>query len=127
MDGVTCFECAEHMVNPIEEFEKIFAISKTVLISTILFPEEIPSKDWDYYGFEHGQHISFYSAQTLTLLANYFGVSVVSVGGLHLFSPNPVNRKKMKWLISKADRVPYMLGQKTLFKLVEKKMKAVKG
>ena len=123
MDGVTCFECVEHLERPMEEFEKLFAVSNTVLISTVLLPQEIPSLDWDYYGFEHGQHISFYSSSTLKYIADRFDVSVISVGNLHLFSSTPVSRKKMKWLISKADRAPHIFTRKTLFKQVVKKMK----
>jgi len=121
MDGVTCFECAEHLENPMEEFEKIFSVSKTVLISTVLLPEEVPSLDWDYYGFEHGQHISFYSSETLDYIAGRFGVVVSSVGNLHLFSSTPISRRKMKWLISKSDRVPHIFTRKTLFNQVVKK------
>jgi hypothetical protein len=123
MDGVTCFECTEHLENPMEELEKIFSISNTVLISTVVLPEDVPSLDWSYYGFEHGQHISFYSPSTLKYIAKKFGVFVVSVGNLHLFSPKLVRREKMKWLISKADRLPHIFSRKTLFKQVEKKMK----
>lgn len=123
MSGITLFECAEHLEYPMTEFEKIFAISKTVFISTVTLPEDIPSHEWEYYGFEHGQHISFYSPLTLEYIADKFKVSVVSVGNLHLFSSQALSRRKMKWLISKTDRIPYICARKTLFKKVEKKMR----
>ena len=123
INGVTCFECVEHFEDPIRELKKIFSISKTIFISTDLLPNTIPKKDWNYYGFEHGQHISFYSDKTLNYIANYFGVFVVSVKNFHLFSPVKINSKKMKKLILKADKLPYPFAQKTLFKKVEKKMR----
>lgn len=82
VDGITCLECFEHFVEPIQEIEKILDISKNVIFSTELIPTIIPPTSWYYYGFEHGQHISFYTLKTLKLIADKFGVSFASSGNL---------------------------------------------
>jgi hypothetical protein len=58
---ITSFECFEHLDKPLKEIEKMLAISKTIIFSTLLLPCPVPPKNWHYFGFEHGQHISFYS------------------------------------------------------------------
>ena len=59
---LTAFEVFEHLVNPKEELEKMLRFSDTIVFSTELMPQEIPDpEEWWYYGFNHGQHISFYT------------------------------------------------------------------
>ena len=123
IDGVTCFECFEHLVNPIQEIAEIVSISKLCFFSTELLPENIPSLSWGYYGFEHGQHISFYSHKTLQVIARRFGLHVESVGNFHLFSEVPVRRCRMRNLIRKADRIPHIFACKTTFETIAKKMR----
>lgn len=86
--AVTCFECFEHFVSPLYEIEKILKISKNVFFSTRLIPEnEAPKKSWEYYGFDHGQHISFYSKKTLQYVANKYHLNYYTNGNnLHLFT-----------------------------------------
>ncbi|MDD3083569.1 MAG: class I SAM-dependent methyltransferase, partial [Candidatus ainarchaeum sp.] len=69
IDLTTCFECFEHFEEPIKEIEKILKISNNIIFSTRLIPKEIPEKNWVYYGFNHGQHIAFYSKKTLFFIA----------------------------------------------------------
>ncbi|OQA31808.1 MAG: hypothetical protein BWY55_00251 [archaeon ADurb.Bin336] len=72
IDFLTCFECLEHFKDPKKELKKIFSISKNVLFSTTLLPQSIPTKEWDYYGFNHGQHIAFYEEKTMKKIAEQF-------------------------------------------------------
>lgn len=123
IDGVTCFECFEHFANPLQEIAGIVSISKLCFFTTELLPADIPPLSWDYYGFDHGQHISFYSGQTLQHIADRFGLHVVSVGRLHLFSEEQVSRWHMRKLIRKADRIPHIFARKTTFETVIKKMR----
>lgn len=123
-DGVTCLECIEHLPDPINDIEKIMSLSGTVIFSTELLPESVPPIAWDYYGFEHGQHISFYSKKTLDYIAEKFGRSVCSAGNLHIFTPMPLCHKKVKRLVRYAERPTHPFSKITRYKKVEMKMRA---
>lgn len=72
---VTAFEVLEHTTNPIEEIESLLSISSNILITTFLTPEKsLPSKEWFYYGFKHGQHITFFSKKTLEYIAKKYNL-----------------------------------------------------
>jgi Methyltransferase domain len=89
---LTAFEVLEHMIDPIAELSEVMSISDNVLVSTCLVPEPAPSiSDWWYYAPQTGQHISFYTLQSLHLLASRFGRHVLSVGPYHLFSKEQKN------------------------------------
>lgn len=85
--AISCFECFEHLENPIEEIAKILSISKNLLFSTLLFSDKnIPNSYWWYYAFDHGQHISFYSIKTLKYIAKENNVFLYSnKKNIHLF------------------------------------------
>lgn len=85
--AVSCFECFEHFDDPIKEIEDILKISKNIFFSTTIFDEKkIPTEDWWYYGFEHGQHISIYSLKTLRFIANKNNLFLYSNNkNLHIF------------------------------------------
>ncbi len=92
IDLVTCFEVVEHFVDPAEEFEKLFTLGRTVLLSTVLIPDEPPPPEqWHYYAFDGGQHVSLYSLDSLVVIAQRFGLRLWSNGhNLHLFSDRPI-------------------------------------
>lgn len=98
LELVTCFESFEHFVNPLNEIEKILAVSKNVFFSTELLPPRIPQPhDWWYYGLDHGQHISFYSYKTLAYIAAKYNLNFYSNGtNIHLYSIIPINN----WLFN---------------------------
>ncbi|MDD3329749.1 MAG: class I SAM-dependent methyltransferase [Bacteroidales bacterium] len=75
---ITAFEAFEHFQNPLQELESMYVISRNIFFSTLLIPTDIPDKNWWYYAFEHGQHISFYSKQTLNYLAEKFNMYLYS-------------------------------------------------
>jgi hypothetical protein len=85
---LTCFEVLEHLVNPLEEMEKMFHFSDSILLTTLLLPANIPEpKDWAYYGLNHGQHISFYSFSTMQFIAKKLGCNLYSNRkDIHLFT-----------------------------------------
>jgi len=88
-DLLTAFEVFEHLPDPMKEISGMFAFSDTVFFSTELSPEE--PVHWWYLTPETGQHIAFYSTQTLKYVASKLGCHFYSNGrNLHLFS-----RKKM--------------------------------
>lgn len=84
---LTAFEVFEHLENPIPEIEKMLNYSSNILFSTELLPFPVPEPEnfW-YYGFDHGQHISFYSSETLSFIARKFGLKYYNLGNLHLFT-----------------------------------------
>ena len=93
---VTAFEVFEHLVNPKKEIAKMLQQSDTIVFSTELLPNNIPeSKNWWYYGFEHGQHISFYSSKSLLELAKHFNLNYYYVKSYHLFSRRRFDLNKL--------------------------------
>lgn len=89
---LTAFEVFEHLINPKEEVGKMLQYSNTIIFSTELMPQEIPDvKDWWYYGFNHGQHISFYTKKTLYTLANQFNLNYYNVNGIQIFTKRRFN------------------------------------
>jgi hypothetical protein len=95
---LTAFEVFEHFANPIYEVKKMTELSDSILFSTVIIPEEIPSKDWWYYGFEHGQHISFYSEKTLKTIAEKFGMNFYPFKNLFLITKKKLNPFTLKLL-----------------------------
>lgn len=86
-EAITCFECFEHFLFPNVEIEKILKISKNIFFSTRVLPEKIPDETWEYYGLEHGQHISFYSLKTLNFIAKKYNLNYyTNNNNLHLFT-----------------------------------------
>jgi hypothetical protein len=122
MEAVTCFECFEHFADPCANIQKIAAISKTIIFSTTLLPATVPPLSWDYYGFSHGQHISFYSSKTLSYIAKQLGVSFMSVGNLHFFTPEALPRARVEKLVRSANRIAHPFSNKTNFELIARKM-----
>lgn len=95
VEALTCFECFEHFDSPIKEIEKMLALSKNIFFSTLVLPKEIPDESWEYYGLKHGQHISFYSIQTLEYIAQKYNLNLCSDGtNLHLLT----EKKVPQWL-----------------------------
>jgi hypothetical protein len=85
---VTCIECFEHFAKPKKELETMLGISSNILFATQLLPSPVPNPaEWDYYGLTHGQHIAFYSLNTLRYLAEVYGLKVYSNGvNIHLLT-----------------------------------------
>jgi hypothetical protein len=114
---LTAFENFEHFIDPLEDLGKIFSISHNVIFSTELVPNPVPKPDeWWYYGLEHGQHISFYSQNTLKIIAEKFGVNYYSCNNLHFFT-----RKKISITIWK---LVCKIGFRFIYPLIKLKMKS---
>jgi hypothetical protein len=106
---ITSFEVFEHLADPWRQFEQLLQWSDALLFSTELIPEGLGSlADWHFAGLEHGQHVSFFSQQSLLLVAKRLGVNVVSNGrSLHLLSRKRVSpawfrfvvRRKVSWVL----------------------------
>lgn len=102
LELITAIECFEHLPNPLETIAEMLKKTDSVFLTTELLPEKV-NPDWWYFGFEHGQHVSFFSAQALRLISEIFSVKYFTDGRrLHLFTKNPakrINFDKLRLLI----------------------------
>jgi hypothetical protein len=95
-DIACAFEVFEHIVDPSAFFDEIVAQhgGRFVLFSTESFTR-IPDQSWIYYAFNTGQHITFYSRESLSQLARRAGwIYYALPRHLHLFAKMPVARWK---------------------------------
>lgn len=101
IEMLTCFEAFEHFISPLEELEKMLSISKNILFSTLLLPSSPPKvKDWWYFGTEHGQHISFYTVDSLQKIADTFELNFYSDGKyIHLFTEKKISKSWFKFVL----------------------------
>jgi len=100
VEVVTSFESFEHFENPLEEIETMLSVSKTIIFTTDLLPNPIPKPDdWYYYGLHHGQHISFYSSQTLQFIANRYHLNLYSIDSLHILTERYFHPLQLKLLL----------------------------
>lgn len=85
---ITAFEVLEHLLDPIEEMQKLMKMSESVLCSTSLMPLDSPPPGmWWYYALHEGQHITLYTRASLNVMAERLGVYCYSNGvNLHLFT-----------------------------------------
>jgi len=96
---VTAFEVLEHLVDPIEEIEAMFARGRaSLLCTTELLPASNPRPgDWWYYVPSGGQHIAIYSPESLRHIAARLGCRVVSAHGwLHLFTRRAISERAFR-------------------------------
>ncbi|MBO0937942.1 class I SAM-dependent methyltransferase [Fibrella sp. HMF5335] len=93
---LTAFEVFEHLVEPKNDFALMLSYSRNILFSTELQPLNwVPKLDtWWYVLPETGQHISFYTAKSLHVIAEQQNLHYVhGQNNMHLLSEQPVNGK----------------------------------
>jgi hypothetical protein len=84
---ITAFEVFEHLVDPLDEIDKMLKISNNIVFSTVLLPSQIPAPgEWWYYGLDHGQHVSFYSEKTIKVISKHFNLNLYSFGDIFVFT-----------------------------------------
>ncbi|MDP1815499.1 MAG: class I SAM-dependent methyltransferase [Leadbetterella sp.] len=95
---LTAWEVFEHLVDPMAEIEKMLKYSDSIFFSTVLLPERPKSLDqWWYYGLEHGQHVSFYTQETLHFISRKHNVNLLhSDGTIHLMGKKKIHPLKTK-------------------------------
>lgn len=114
---LTAFESFEHFINPLYEVEKMLSFSDNILFSTELIPASSTQFDnWWYFGFEHGQHISFYTITSLDYIAKKFGLKLMRFGNLFLFTRRNISKTALSFF--------YKL-QLPIFLVLKKRMKSL--
>jgi hypothetical protein len=97
-DLVTSFEVLEHLVDVSGELNSLFAgRPAAVLVGTMLHRGHEPG--WWYYSPHTGQHVAFYSSQTMSHVAARFGYSAAGSRAHTLFIRNdaPIAPWRRRW------------------------------
>lgn len=92
-DVVTAFEVVEHLPDPAATFSLLGALTDTLIFSTELNDGVTDFESWWYRAPFGGQHIAFYSEQSLRHLASQLGMTYSRVphSMLHVMSRHPLN------------------------------------
>lgn len=100
---VTAFEFFEHIHDPVTEVERLLNLSPNIFFTTELLPGSSPQPgSWWYYGTEHGQHISFYTLESLQALAERFSLNLYTARGcFHLLTSKDISPRRYRWLFKK--------------------------
>lgn len=94
---VTAFEVLEHLVDPLADLEQMLSISRNILFTTELIPTPLPAPhEWWYYGTEHGQHISFYTRESLEKLAHHLRLHYYNFEELHLMTEKSISNLQFR-------------------------------
>lgn len=95
---LTAWEVFEHLVDPLAEIEKMLQFSDAIFYSTLLLPTHpLPLDDWWYYGLEHGQHISFYSRDTIKYISQKFDLNIYySSENIHFVGRREINATRIR-------------------------------
>lgn len=91
--AITWLECAEHVRDPADALAALLSETDVVILSTQILPSPAPPPDrWWYYGWGHGQHVSFYTRDALEALARRSGARCLSDGRtIHMITRRPIN------------------------------------
>lgn len=102
---ITCFEAIEHFIDPLSEIEQMLSISKNILLTTEVIPENPPEPGtWAYYGPEHGQHISFFSVKTLQVIAKKYNLKLLTRRNIHLLTNRDISKTKFNLALKFGDK-----------------------
>lgn len=98
--ALTAFEVLEHVPDPpafVSELIRTHGVS-TLIFSTQTYSGGVPDKDWWYYAFDTGQHISFYEPRTLAALGRRLGLQYCSSPRMHVLTDRPERFRRIALL-----------------------------
>ena len=104
-DLVTAFEVIEHFTNPSTDLNNIFQLNpECLLVSTSIYSKH--QSDWWYLSTESGQHVFFYSIESINLIAKKYEYESLISGGYILFVKtrlmSPFNKFLAHFLLKRA-------------------------
>jgi hypothetical protein len=83
-DLMLSFEVLEHLANPKTDLGSLFESSpKGILVSTMLYADQ--DRNWWYLAADSGQHVFFYSQQSIQKIAQKYAYEAIISGGYVLF------------------------------------------
>ncbi|PRY27411.1 methyltransferase family protein [Spirosoma oryzae] len=99
---LTAFEVFEHLKNPVEEIQKMLALSDNILFTTSVQPNSnVTPESWWYFIPETGQHVALYSRDSLQYLADKFNLNYYwNEHNVHLFTNKKINSKLFRLITS---------------------------
>lgn len=100
--ALSAFEVLEHIHDPLAFVGELMSRfqSRTLIFTTELYEGTLPpQKDWWYYAFSTGQHISFYQARTLEEIAKRLNLNFYSLHGLHILTDRTLRMPLMTRLL----------------------------
>jgi hypothetical protein len=110
-DIITAFEVLEHFEHPLPEIEKVLAYSDTAIFSTILKPENDEEFErWWYLSTETGQHIAFYTAKAMQLIAEKYNCNYYNRNSIHVFTKKRLSAQQIDIAFSGKDHKSYLFG-----------------
>jgi 2-polyprenyl-3-methyl-5-hydroxy-6-metoxy-1,4-benzoquinol methylase len=136
-DTVTAFEVFEHLNEPLVDIGKMLELGDSIFFSTILAPGTAKEFDeWWYRAPLSGQHIAFYTLDSLKTIAKKFDKKLYSNGtNFHILSNVaidenkwkeiffPVKKSRMQRIIKRLSGGQQLLKRKSLaesdFKMIE--------
>ncbi len=98
---VTAFEVFEHLSDPLPEVEAMLQFSDSILFSTELLPASNPRPgEWWYYAPQTGQHISFYSYDSLQKFSDRLGLNYyTNHNSQHILSRRKLSKNIFRFLL----------------------------
>ncbi len=92
-DVVTALEVFEHVENPRLELREVVNCTNNLIFTTQIIPDNVKKiSDWWYFSPLTGQHITFYTHKSLSILANHFKMDYLGTNAIHIFSKRPLDR-----------------------------------
>ena len=88
------------LVNPLDEIRQMMLYSSSILFSTFLFPVPPPDlESWWYYSLDHGQHVAFYTLQSLKVLAQKLNLNLYSnQHSFHLLTDKKLSQTAFRFI-----------------------------
>jgi len=111
---ICAFDCFEKAEFPVFELEKMLAKSKNILFNLNFASKKLPEiGDNDFWGFDKGEKVTFYSKKTLKIIAKKYGLKLYSRKNIHLLTEKQIGGLKFK-----AKMRNFELKQKLILKLL---------